>query len=154
MDIQTANRSDAAVISTLLTRLSIEYIVGGFGAEGRANMLNSMTPEAIEDFFDQGFRYHLGVENEQVVGVAGTRDNSHLFHLFVEGNHQGRGYASVLWAVAKQACLDSGKNPGYFTVNSSLNSQDVYKHWGFKPIGGIREGGGVKDLPMKMEVGS
>ena len=150
MDIQTASRRNAARISALLTQLSIDFIVGSFGDEGRANMLDSMTPEAIEGFFDQGFRYHLGVVNGKVVGVVGTRDDSHLFHLFVESTYQGRGYASELWTVAKQACLDSGKNPGYFTVNSSLNSQDVYKHWGFKPIGGIREGGGVKDLPMKM----
>lgn len=152
MDIQAGRRSDAPAISHLLTQLSIDHIVGSFGAEGRKNMLNSMTPEAIEGFFDQGFRYHLGVVDGQVIGVVGTRDNSHLFHLFVEDSHQGSGYASALWAVAKQACLDSGMNPGHFTVNSSLNSQDIYKHWGFRPIGGIREGGGVKDLPMRMEL--
>lgn len=152
MDIQTATPGDAAEISALLTQLSIEYIVGSFGDEGRANMLNSITPEAIEGFLNQGFRYHLGVVDGKVVGVVGTRDNSHLFHLFVESSHQGHGHASNLWAVAKQACLDSGKNPGYFTVNSSLNAQGVYKHWGFKPIAGVREGGGVKDIPMKMDV--
>ena len=154
MNIQTGTRGHASQISALLTQLSIDHIVGSFSAEGRKNMLNSMTPEAIEGFFDQGFRYHLGVENDQVIAVVGTRDDSHLFHLFVEGNHQGKGYASKLWFVAKQACLESGNNPGHFTVNSSLNSQEIYKHWGFRPIGGIREGGGVRDIPMKMEVGS
>ena len=50
------------------------------------------------------------------------------------------------------ACLESGENPGYFTVNSSLNAQEVYRHWDFSPIGGVREGGGVRDVPMKMEL--
>ena len=152
MNIQSATRNHAPEISALLTKLSIDHIVDSFSDEGRNNMLNSMTVEAIEGFFDQGFRYHVGIEDGQVIAVAGTRDDSHLFHLFVEDSHQGKGYASKLWSVAKQACLQSGKNPGYFTVNSSLNSQDVYKHWGFEPIAGIREGGGVRDLPMRMEV--
>ncbi len=154
MHIQTGSRNQAAEISALLTQLSTDHIAGGFGVEGQTNLLNSMTPAAIAGFFDQGFRYHVGVVDEQIVGVVATRDNCHLFHLFVQDGYQGRGYASALWAVAKQACLDSGKNPGYFTVNSSLNAQAVYKHWGFRPIGGIREGGGVKDLPMKMHLHS
>lgn len=88
MEIKLGNRSDAAAISALVTQLAIDHIVGAFSAEGRANMLNSMTPEAIEGFFDQGFRYYVGVESGQIVGVVGTRDNSHLFHLFVADNHQ------------------------------------------------------------------
>lgn len=153
MNIKPANRNDAAKISALITTLSTEHIVGGFSDEGRNNLLNAMSVKAVESFFDSGFRYHLGVEEGQVIAVVGTRDDSHLFHLFVADEHQGKGYASKLWAVAKQACLDSGNNPGYFTVNSSLNSQEVYKHWGFVPIGGVREGGGVRDMPMKMDCG-
>jgi hypothetical protein len=38
-------------------------------------------------------------------------------------------------------------------VNASLNARGVYEHWGFVPIGGIREGGGVRDVPMRMDLG-
>lgn len=152
MEIRAANRSDAAAISDLLTRLSKKFITPAFNDEGRNNLLQSMTPRAIESFFAQGFRYHIGLVDDRIVGVVGTRDNSHLFHLFVDEQFQGKGYAAQLWAVGSRACIDSGENPGYFTVNSSLNAQAVYKSWGFTPTGSVREGGGVKDVPMRLNL--
>ena len=154
MKIRPSNSADSQALSRLLSVLAEKYIAGMFNDEGRKNMLSSMTPESIEGFFDAGFRYHVGEVDGEIVGVVGTRDDRHLFHLFVDDRFQGRRYASQLWLVAKAACLESGNNPGYFTVNSSLNAQHVYKHWGFAATGGIRTVDGVKDLPMKMEVRS
>jgi GNAT superfamily N-acetyltransferase len=151
MLIRPASSADSQVISDLLTYLANKYIAVEFAAEGIKNLLDSMTPDAIESFFNQGFRYHVGEVDTTVVGVIGTRDNSHLFHLFVDDEFQGQGYATQLWSVAKTACVEAG-NPGYFTVNSSLNAQLVYKAWGFSPVGGIREGGGVRDVHMRMEI--
>lgn len=151
MNIRLATTQDAKAISELLIVLAEQYIVTMFTDEGRRNMLSSITPNAIEGFMCKGYRYHVGEIDNRIIAVVGTRDDSHLFHLFVNEQHHGNGYSSQLWSVAKTACVDSGKNPGFFTVNASLNAQDVYKHWGFIPIGGIREGGGVKDLPMRME---
>jgi GNAT superfamily N-acetyltransferase len=151
MLIRLGASADSSEISKLLTYLAKKYIAVGFAAEGVNNLLQSMTPEAIESFFEQGFRYHIGEIESSVVGIVCTSDNSHLFHLFVDDRFQGQGYATQLWQVARDACLDAG-NVGHFTVNSSLNAQDVYKRWGFSPIGGIREGGGVRDIPMRMEI--
>lgn len=151
MKIRLGKINDSEEISNLLITLAERFIVSLFNDAGRENMLNSMTPDAIESFFHHGFRYHVGEAGGEIVGVIGMRDDSHLFHLFVDERYQGKGYSSDLWRVGQKACMDSGKNPGYFTVNSSLNAQDVYKHWGFRPTGGIREGGGVIDLPMKLE---
>ena len=150
IEIRPGRRSDAESSSVLLTSLAVKYIANSFNDEGRTNLLNSMTPEAIEGFFDDGFRYHIGEIDGEIVGVVGTRDDSHLFHLFVDDRFQGKGYSSQLWKVGMNACLESGNNPGYFTVNSSLNAQHVYQQWGFVPEGGIREGGGVKDQPMRL----
>lgn len=150
MDIRPGLVRDSQTISRLLTALSNKYIVGKLSEEGANNLLGSMTVTAIQGFFNQGYRYHVGEIDSKIVGVVGTRDNSHLFHLFVDDEHQGKGYSSTLWQVGREACLAAG-NPGYFTVNSSMNAQAVYKGWGFVPLGGIREGGGVKDIPMRLE---
>ena len=141
--------TDAAEISALLSTLADRFIVTEFSEEGRRNLLNSMTPAAIEQFFADGYRYHVAVDGGEIVGVVGTRDNSHLFHLFVAESYQGQGLSSRLWHVGRDACLDAG-NPGFFNVNASLNAQNVYRRWGFEPIAGVREGGGVRDLPMRM----
>lgn len=152
MKLRPGIRDDAAAISSLLTALSSKYIIGSFSDEGKHNLLSSMSTESIMGFFDSGFRYHVGEVDGKIIGVVGTRDDCHLFHLFVDDRFQGKGLSSQLWALGKQACLDSGNNPGYFTVNASLNAQHIFRHWGFIPIGGIREGGGVEDLPMKLEI--
>jgi hypothetical protein len=77
MKTRPGTRNDAGAISELLVALSERHIVVAFGEEGRSNLLGSMTPVAIEGFFDAGFRYHLGFDGEQLVGVVGTRDDQH-----------------------------------------------------------------------------
>ena len=149
MKIRLATKEDSDAISEILITLTKKFIVTGFTGEGVKNILHSMRQEAIAYYFDQGYRYHVGEIENSVIGVVGTRDNSHLYHLFVEEPHQGNGYSRELWEVAKAVCIAEG-NSGLFTVNSSLNAQEVYKSWGFVPIGGIRESGGVKDIPMKL----
>ena len=149
MKIRFATKEDSKIISELLITLTKKFIATEFTDAGVKNILHSMQPVAISYYFDQGYRYHLGEIKSTVIGVVGTRDNSHLYHLFVKESEQGNGYSRELWEVAKAECLAQG-NAGSFTVNSSLNAQEVYKSWGFIPIGGIRESGGVKDIPMKL----
>ena len=151
MKIRHATKEDSRIISELLISLTKRFIASGFTAAGVKNLIHSMQPEAIAYYFDQGYRYHVGEIENIVMGVVGTHDNSHLYHLFVEESEQGNGYSTQLWEVAKAACIAEGNN-GIFTVNSSLNAQEVYKCWGFVPIGGIRESGGVKDIPMKLDL--
>jgi GNAT superfamily N-acetyltransferase len=152
MKIRPATKEHSTIISELLITLTKKFIATGFADEGVKNILHSMQPEAISYYFDQGYRYHVGEIENSVMGVVGTRDNSHLYHLFVKESEQGKGYSRKLWEVAKAACIAEG-NTGSFTVNSSLNAQEVYKSWGFVPIGGIRESGGVKDIPMRLVLG-
>jgi GNAT superfamily N-acetyltransferase len=149
MKILIARKEDSSVISELLISLTKKFIATEFTKAGVDNIIHSMQPDAISNYFDQGYRYHLGEINNRVIGVVGTRDNNHLYHLFVKESEQGKGYSRELWEVAKAECLAQG-NAGSFTVNSSLNAQEVYKSWGFVAIGGIRESGGVKDIPMKL----
>lgn len=149
MEIRLADINDAEAISELLVRLTKKYIAVGFSAEGAKSMLNSMQPEAISHYLDMGYRYHVGEINNAIVGIVATRNESHLYHLFVNESEQGKGYARQLWQIAKAACLAAG-NSGKFTVNSSLNAQSVYKNWGFVPLAGIRETKGVKDMPMQL----
>jgi GNAT superfamily N-acetyltransferase len=149
MKIRLATKEDSRIISELLITLTKKFIATGLTGEGVKNILHSMRPEAIAYCFDQGYRYHVGEIENSIIGVAGTRDNSHLYHLFVEESEQGNGYSRQLWEAAKAACF-AENDGGIFTVNSSLNAKEVYKGWGFVPIGGIRESGGVKDIPMKL----
>jgi len=149
MDIRLATKDDVIAISAMLTKLASDFIVKDFSNEGTANILHSMSPEAIFWCLDKGYCYHVGLVSNQLVGVVATRDNSHLYHLFVREIEQGNGYSRQLWETAKQSCITAG-NEGEFTLNSSLNALAVYEGWGFVPIADMRVSKGVKDIPMKL----
>lgn len=153
MQIRVAIKRDVPAISDLLVVLTTKFIASGLSDIGKENLLKSMQSDAINSYFDQGFRYHVGEIGSQLIGVVATRDNSHLYHLFVRELDQGNGYSRRLWEVAKSECIAAGNISG-FTVNSSLNAQGLYRDWGFLPIEGIRERNGVKDRPMKLILNS
>jgi len=152
MIIRLATAKDVNAISTLLIRLSEKFITIKFTGEGKNKLLHSMSPEAIRGYFDQGYRYHVAERDGEIQGVVAMKNDTHLYHLFVAEPEQGTGLARRLWETAKSDCL-SRSSPEYFTVNSSLNAEKVYKSWGFVPVAGVRETGGVKDIPMKLKTG-
>ena len=41
-----------------------------------------------------------------------------------------------------------------FTVNSAVNAEHVYLNFGFKRINGVRNRGGMVDIPMKLTLES
>lgn len=153
MKIRLASTSDAVEISELASRLSKKFIVGDCSKDGALRLLNSMRPESIVSYMEEGYRYHVGEINGKITGIVATKNNSHLYHLFVSKPEQGKGCSSKLWLVAKDACIAAG-NKGEFTVNSSPNALEVYRAWGFIPTQGRRETNGIVDIPMKLTIGS
>ncbi len=154
MYVRNATPDDAEEISGLLIALAKKFIVPGFQpvdrSEGEKLLLGAMTPDEIRDRFASGYRYHVGVTEGKIVCVVGTRENNHLYHLFVGETHQGKGYARLLWDIGKAACLSENAS-GYFTVNASLNAVEVYRHWGFVPTDAPQHSGGVISVPMRLD---
>jgi GNAT superfamily N-acetyltransferase len=148
MKIRLATTEDAPAISRLVYSLSANYIANQFSEEGTRNLLGSMEPSAIEGYLKSGFRYHLAEDDGVLVGVVGTRDNTHLYHLFVAESHQRRGLAKELWRVAREACTVAG-NLGEFTVNSSSFALPFYTKLGFVEIGSQENRRRVISIPMR-----
>lgn len=140
---------DAEAISCLACELSARYIVPDFTPEGSEILLSSMTNEKIRKYMGDGFRYHVALSNNQVIGAIAIRDNSHLYHLFVNENFHRQGIATRLWETARDICLATG-NPGRFTVNVSLNARPVYEKFGFVTTSSAQDKNGVIALPMKL----
>ncbi len=90
------------------------------------------------------------MKKSEIIGVAGIRDSSHLFHLFVSDNYQGQGLSRKLWERIKSEALTNG-NSGRFTVNSAINSESIYLSFGFIRTGEIRNRDGMIDIPMELE---
>ncbi|KUI99725.1 GNAT family N-acetyltransferase [Vibrio sp. MEBiC08052] len=150
--IRQAMMSDAKAISELIVPLTRKYVCPTFEVSTHEFLLGSMAQEKIETYLSANYFYVVAVNcNDDVVGVAGIRDYSHLYHLFVDDNYQGQGLSRQLWDVVKQASLNHG-NHGYFTVNSAVNAEHVYLRFGFKRIDGVRNRNGMVDIPMALEL--
>lgn len=153
MEIRKATLSDCDAIAKLIEELAIKFIVHEFSEFGKNQFLSSNDQERIAEFMNHGFEYHVAVGKNKIVGVVGMRENSHLYHLLVSEEHQGKGLSRELWELAKNKCLSKG-NPGKFTVNSSNNAVGVYEAFGFKRTSAMEESNGVLYNPMLLEINS
>jgi GNAT superfamily N-acetyltransferase len=107
-----------------------------------------MEAKAIEGYLSSGYRYHVAEEQGSIVGIVGTRENKHLYHLFVLDSHKGRGIAQALWRVAREACRTAGNTGGY-TVNSSRFALKFYRKLGFIEASAEENRNGVISVPMR-----
>lgn len=151
--IRAAKVEDAAAISQLLCDLSRCYLLDDFTEQGAKRLLRAMSEKAIRSYIREGFCYHLAEQKQagkvELLGVVATRDNSHLYHLFVAELAQGKGLASRLWKHAKALCIANG-NKGEFTVNASLSAKAMYQAWGFVAEQEQRDTKGIIDVPMRL----
>lgn len=150
LHIRLATLNDATAISHLVYSLSAKYIAPDLSETGARNLLVSVEPSAIASHLLSEYRYHVAEDEGNIVGVVATRDNKHLYHLFVAESHQRCGLARALWRVAQEACLVAG-NPGKFTVNSSRNALPFYEKMGFIQVGPEENRGDVVYTPMKLD---
>jgi GNAT superfamily N-acetyltransferase len=150
MDIRLAQPSDAPDISRLISQLTRFFTVDTKGA-GAESFLSGLEPSAISRLVTApNFRYHVGIDGDEVVGVVAIRDNFHLFHLFVVESLHGQGRGTLLWHYAKAAAIDAG-NPGRFTLNSTVFGVPVYETFGFKAVGPKAETRGIAFVPMLLD---
>ena len=149
--IRPAQRSDATIISAFLVPLVAKFVNHEFDPPTRERFLSTFSPTAIEGYLDSGFRYHLAESQGSLVGVVSTRDDSHLYHLFVAESTQGTGLGRRLWQIAREASLAAGYR-GDFTVNSSRFAVGFYERLGFERDGPENIKDGVVSVPMRLTV--
>ncbi|MEZ8619196.1 GNAT family N-acetyltransferase [Vibrio splendidus] len=151
VNVRNAAISDAKAISELILPLAKKYVCPTCEVSVHDILLNSMSEENVGKYLSTNYNYVIAVTaNDEVVGVAGIRDNSHLYHLFVDDNFQGNGLSRQLWETVKEEAIKNGNN-GIFTVNSAVNAENVYSRFGFKRTEGIRNQQGMIDVPMHLE---
>ncbi|WP_210547262.1 GNAT family N-acetyltransferase [Rhodoferax sp. PAMC 29310] len=147
IDIRLALTEDADAIGDLIKGLSIHFLSHAQG-EGADLVLQSIEPGGIAEFIAaERFCHWVACAQEEVIAVAGLRDNAHLYHLFVAPDWQGRGVGRALWRHVHAAALAAG-NPDAFTVNSTLTGQDAYRSFGFTATGSVTERDGMAFVPM------
>ena len=131
MKIRRATPADAPAISRLIVPLVEKYVAYAFEPEAASRLLDSMSAAAVRSYIEGGYRYHLAEDERGLAGVVSTRDNRHLYHLFVADRARRRGLGTRLWRTALAACRGAG-HAGDVTVNSSRHAEGFYRRLGFQ----------------------
>lgn len=149
VEIQLGRRSDAPAISAFLVPLAEKFIAHEFDPTARERFLATFSPAAIDEYFARGFRYHMAESEGLLLGVVSTRNESHVYHLFVAESAQRTGLGRQLWQIAREASLAAGYR-GDFTVNSSRFAVKFYEQLGFESDGPENNQDGVVSVPMRL----
>jgi GNAT superfamily N-acetyltransferase len=151
--IRRAKPEDADAISVLITALAHYGLADPSRPEDAAPFLASISPEGVAGALgDARYRHHVAEEGGAIVGVVATRDDSHLYHLFVDEAFHGRGIAARLWEIARSQSVAAG-NPGRFTVNATRHAVPVYERFGFVAADALQIKEGVAFVPMVLTTG-
>ena len=140
--------NDAGAISDFISALTKRHISPTLDQDGIDGLLASMNVEATRDRLCGDFHFILAFVNDKLVGLAVIRNPSHLYHLFVETDHQRQGIGRNLFAKA-QNYVRNRTGSLSMTVNSSLNSIETYLRLGFTMAGDIETINGVRFQPMR-----
>jgi GNAT superfamily N-acetyltransferase len=130
LNVRPATPADANAISRLIVPLVEKHVAYAFEPAAAARLLDSMSAAALRGYIAAGYRYHLAEDGGGVAGVVSTRDDRHLYHLFVADRVSRRGLGTRLWRVALAACRQAGYG-GDITVNSSRYAEGFYRKLGF-----------------------
>ncbi|SFK78311.1 GNAT family N-acetyltransferase [Methylophaga sulfidovorans] len=145
MNIREASIDDAIKIKDLVSSLSHFYF------EDDNSILPSWFSDTlvISEFENRlksdDFTNLVYILNEEIVGYISIKGSSHIYHLFVAENHQGKGISKELW---NRVISTSGVDT--YTVRSSIFAVPVYKSFGFKISGEMASKDGIKFQPMEL----
>jgi GNAT superfamily N-acetyltransferase len=150
--IRPARIDDAPAISELVSRLTRQYILPEQPDGAAEKLLSWMTATGTAERIAAGRRHHVAESGGVLAGVVATRDDTHLYLLFVDTPYQRRGIAQALWQVALAACVEASQ-PSRITVNASAFAAPVYLRLGFATTGPEELRDGVITTPMAFVVG-
>ncbi len=88
--------------------------------------------------------FYGALENEEVVGVLGMRENNHIGYFYIDQSFRGRGIGKSLFKLMKKDYENK-----VFTVNAMPTGVDAYSHLGFSQTGPLEDNGGIVTTPMK-----
>ena len=141
--------SDLPFTSLLIERAFDHSVAPTLSEEGVATFKRSFTHESIQNRLNSGNIFIVCRSNSSIVGVGEIRDKSHLNLLFVEPRLQKRGVGRKIFNELLRTVKERE-----VTVNSSLNSTEAYKQFGFIENGLANEVRGIKYQPMIYKIES
>lgn len=124
----------------LVWKVFLEYEAPDYTEEGIMEFKRTINDVSWVDSRD----FYGAYDNNKILGVIATKDNSHIALFFVDGKYHKQGIGRKLYNK-----VESLNNNGFFTVNSSPYAHEVYKHLGFMDTEIEQCINGLRFYPMK-----
>lgn len=139
---------DAKAVSNFVSELAKHHIAVTLDHNGMDSLLVSMNVKATCDRICGDYHFILAEMEDKLVGVASISKPCHLYYLFVETGHQREGIGRELFKQAQKYVYRTTGSKS-ITVNSSLNSIEAYRSFGFTEVGDIGTTDGVRFQLMR-----
>jgi len=145
VSIRVAVKNDVVKISNLVASLSHFYL------KNPAHELpewfeKTLTKSAFLSRVESTEYANFVYEKEgEIIGYIAMKGDSHLYHLFVSENYQGKGLSRALWQFATNSCTAN-----VYTLRSSLYAVPVYRKFGFIESDAAGEKDGIGFQPMEL----
>jgi len=150
MQIRVATVEDAQCVSDFVTHIAQQQISPTLSEGGLKHLIAEMSATNQVQRLQEGYRFFIAYDRDEILGVACVRLPCHLYYLFVRPDQQRKGIGRTLWYCARDSICEINPNP-VITVNSSLNAVAAYQRLGFSIDGPPQESHGVRFQPMRME---
>ena len=147
--IRLAREADARAIGVLVRRVTRQDVLPDQSAKAARHLMETMSARNERARIRDGKRYHVAEIGGRIVGVVATRDDSHVFRLFVSRRWRGLGIARRLLDRAVGDCRRRSGTRA-ITLNASAFAVGAYRRLGFVPKGRLiaRGPAGVVAMPM------
>lgn len=152
--IRSMHLGEKTSISDLIVKTFHRDIAPHYVEEGIREFLSYVTPEGILGRQTQDHVALVAVQDADLVGMLELREYSHVSLLFVEATRQRRGIGRLLMEEALRLCKIHHPGLSKITVNSSPNSVEAYKRFGFYVTGELQVKNGIAFVPMALSLES
>lgn len=142
MEIRILRGHEISSANQLIRQTFMKNIDNTFSKEGIDEFLSYFQDEVILALMKEKKLMMLGAFDNELVGVIGIQELSHIHSLFVKSHYQRQGIGTLLLEKAKQLMY------GDITVYVSLQAQSFYQKNGFIPIESKQVKHGIELISM------
>jgi GNAT superfamily N-acetyltransferase len=150
--IREPEENQITEVHALVCSVFDEFVAPLFSEEGISEFKSFIEPPRLRERLRSNSFILVAEIDAEMVGVIGVRDWSHVFLLFVRGDHQGKGIARLLLAEALKRCKEVKPDLEKITVNSSPNAVGASRRMGFIPTNDEQLTNGVRYVPMALDL--
>ena len=148
--IEELNLKDLEETLKVVEVTFMKFEAPDYSKEGIDNFFKFANYETIKENLYKNMKIYVAKVSENIVGLIGYRNNSHINLLFVLEEYQHNGIAKALYNVVIENCKNADTKR--ITVNSSPYAHNVYLKFGFIDDNTIQEVDGIKFYPMHKEI--